>query len=572
MYFSWLVFIALFTFAASTLYFYIFSRKQEKFMQYWGFSWIAYSMSLLCLLCFFASPNDLFLELRKVVDMFNLLLLLFGSYSYTHIKVPTYWYRFSLYLLLLAVICMIYSFDLLSFYLPISIYQLIITAFLCYNIWQKWDIIMAERIIASVVFFLWGAIKSVFSIAETVVPVTSSYYVTEILMSNLVNFCIMVIYVVYTQQESSLASSLYRTVVDNSKDVIFYYKLQPYEAFKYISPSIREVTGYPQSAFYDNPNMFQTLTSHRQAEEIRDLFTAKFPARDRIVIEMTNKNGESFWGEFTCTIIRKKTTNEPIALEGSFRDITSIKSAELNHIEATKSRNMLLSYISHELRTPITSIAGYLTAISDGTISSREEKHEAMEIITAKTLILKKLVDDLGQLSKMQTHQFTFDFTLCTITDTADLLITSNIGDARAARFEISIDYDEITLSHYWAVLDLDRINQVFSNLITNAIKYSDAHKEIHITFKVDDAAENFIVSVSDKGMGIRESQLAHVFDQFYRAENNQKNGHTQIEGRGLGLTLCKEIMLAHQGDIYAESTFGEGSTFTFIIPLYKEV
>ena len=147
MYFSWLVFIALFTFAASTLYFYIFSRKQEKFMQYWGFSWIAYSMSLLCLLCFFASPNDLFLELRKVVDMFNLLLLLFGSYSYTHIKVPTYWYRFSLYLLLLAVICMIYSFDLLSFYLPISIYQLIITAFLCYNIWQKWDIIMAERII-----------------------------------------------------------------------------------------------------------------------------------------------------------------------------------------------------------------------------------------------------------------------------------------------------------------------------------------------------------------------------------------------------------------------------------------
>ena len=164
MYFSWLVFIALFTFAASTLYFYIFSRKQEKFMQYWGFSWITYSMSLLCLLCFFASPNDLFLELRKVVDMFNLLLLLFGSYSYTHIKVPTYWYRFSLYLLLLAVICMIYSFDLLSFYLPISIYQLIITAFLCYNIWQKWDIIMAERIIASVVFFLWGAIKSVFSI------------------------------------------------------------------------------------------------------------------------------------------------------------------------------------------------------------------------------------------------------------------------------------------------------------------------------------------------------------------------------------------------------------------------
>lgn len=572
MYFSWLVFIALFTFAASTLYFYIFSRKQEKFMQYWGFSWIAYSMSLLCLLCFFTSQNDIFLELRKVIDMFNLLLLLFGSYSYTHIKVPTYWYRFSLYMLLLAVICMVYSFDLLSFYLPISIYQLIITCFLCYNIWKKWDIIAGERIIATLIFLLWGGIKSVVSIAETLMPITTGYYMTEILMSNLVNFCILVIYVVYTQQESRLASNLYRTVVDNSKDVIFYYKLKPYEAFEYISPSIREVTGYPQSAFYDDPNMFQTLADGVHAEEIHDLFTAKFPARDHIVIEMVKKDGDAFWGEFTCTVIRSKETDEPVALEGSFRDITTIKSAELDQIHATKSRNMLLSYISHELRTPITSIAGYLTAISDGTVDGEEEKQEAMEIITSKTLILKKLVDDLDQLSKMQTHQFTFDFTLCTIPDAADLLITSNVGDARSAGFEVSVDYDEVSLAHHWLVLDLARINQVFSNLITNAIKYSDQRKEMHITFKVDDAAENFIVSVADKGMGIRESQLAHVFDQFYRAENNQKDGQTRIEGRGLGLTLCKEIMLAHQGDIYAESTFGEGSTFTFIIPLYKEV
>ena len=138
MYFSWLVFIALFTFAASTLYFYIFSRKQEKFMQYWGFSWIAYSMSLLCLLCFFASPNDLFLELRKVVDMFNLLLLLFGSYSYTHIKVPTYWYRFSLYLLLLAVICMIYSFITANISFGL-LYVVLSIAFLAsaYSLWKK---------------------------------------------------------------------------------------------------------------------------------------------------------------------------------------------------------------------------------------------------------------------------------------------------------------------------------------------------------------------------------------------------------------------------------------------------
>ena len=573
MYFSWLICIALFTFAVSALYFYIFFRKQEKFMQYWGFSWIVYSMSLLCLLCFFTSYNDIFLELRKVVDMFNLLLLLFGSYSYTHLKVPTYWYRFSLYLLLLAVICMVYSFDLLSFYLPISVYQLIITGFLCYNIiWKKWNLIIGERIVAALIFFLWGAMKSAGSICEVLMPVAASYYVTEILMSDLVNFCIMAIYVAYTRRESRLASDLYRTVVDNSRDVIFYYKLQPYEAFEYISPSIREVTGYPQSAFYNDPGMFLRLVDSTHEEEIRDLFTAKSPARDHIVIEMVGKDGEAFWGEFTCTIIRSQEVEEPVALEGSFRDITTIKTAELDQIHAARSRNMFLSYISHELRTPITSIAGYLTAISDGTVDGEEDKQEAMEIITSKTLVLKKLVDDLDQLSKMQTHQFTFDFTLCIIPDAADFLITGNLGDARSAGFEVSVDYDEVALAHHWIVADLDRINQVFSNLITNAIKYSDKRKELHITFKVDDTAENFIISVADRGMGIRESQLIHVFDQFYRAENNQKDGKNRTEGRGLGLTLCREIMLAHQGDIYAESTFGEGSTFTVIIPLYKEV
>ncbi len=573
MYFSWLICIALFTFAVSALYFYIFFRKQEKFMQYWGFSWIVYSMSLLCLLCFFTSYNDIFLELRKVVDMFNLLLLLFGSYSYTHLKVPTYWYRFSLYLLLLAVICMVYSFDLLSFYLPISVYQLIITGFLCYNIiWKKWNLIIGERIVAALIFFLWGAMKSAGSICEVLMPVAASYYVTEILMSDLVNFCIMAIYVAYTRRESRLASDLYRTVVDNSRDVIFYYKLQPYEAFEYISPSIREVTGYPQSAFYNDPGMFLRLVDSTHEEEIRDLFAAKSPARDHIVIEMVGKDGEAFWGEFTCTIIRSQEVEEPVALEGSFRDITTIKTAELDQIHAARSRNMFLSYISHELRTPITSIAGYLTAISDGTVDGEEDKQEAMEIITSKTLVLKKLVDDLDQLSKMQTHQFTFDFTLCIIPDAADFLITGNLGDARSAGFEVSVDYDEVALAHHWIVADLDRINQVFSNLITNAIKYSDKRKELHITFKVDDTAENFIISVADRGMGIRESQLIHVFDQFYRAENNQKDGKNRTEGRGLGLTLCREIMLAHQGDIYAESTFGEGSTFTVIIPLYKEV
>lgn len=564
--FSLIIIFSIFTFAASILYFYLFSRKQERFMQFWGFSWVAYSLSLLCLLCFMDTGHQFYMEMRKVIDMFNILLLLFGSYSFVHIRIPTYWYRFSLYLMLLALICIYYDFDLLSFYLPISTYQLIVTVFICYNIYKLWHIASGEKIIATAVFFIWGASKAVFSIAEVFTDI-DSLYITEILLSNLVNFCILVIYVMYTQKENDLTDDLYQNIIENSKDVIFHYRLSPYKAFDYISPSVSDVTGFPQSYFYDNPGMFTNLADEKSKEELENIFSGKTPFRDLSVVQMINRDGEKFWGEFNCTILYDNY-DRPSAIDGTFRDITSIKSAELKLINATKNRNMLFSYISHELRTPITSIAGYLTAINDGTMSSDDEKIEAMDIITAKTLTLKKLVDDLDQLSKLETHQFTFNFMSCTAGDITEMLLSSNSADIKSAGFELSADYDLHNLYKYWLVADYDRINQVFSNLITNAMKYSHHEKKILLDFHIDEREENYVVSVQDRGVGIKENNLPYVFDRFYREHDSSTS---YVEGRGLGLTLCREIIAAHHGDIYVESTYGFGSTFTFIIPLYKE-
>lgn len=564
--FSFIIIFSIFTFAASILYFYLFSRKQERFMQFWGFAWLAYSLSLICLLFYMNTGYQFYMEMRKVIDMFNILLLLFGSYSFIHIKIPTYWYRFSLYLLLLASICIYYDFGLLSFYLPISTYQLIVTTFICYNIFKLWKISSGEKIISAIFFFIWGSSKAVFSIVEVFTDI-NNLYITEILLSNLVNFCILVIYAMYTQKENNLTRDLYHNIIEKSKDVIFYYRLSPYKAFDYISPSVEDVTGFPQSSFYDDPGMFSEIADEKNKEEVKDIFSYKTPSRDLSVIEMINKRGEKFWGEFNCTTIYNDN-NDPIAVEGTFRDITNIKSAELKLINATNNRNMLFSYISHELRTPITSIAGYLTALNDGIMSSDEEKSEAMDIITNKTLTLKKLVDDLDQLSKLETHQFNFNFMSCTAGDITEILLNNNSADIKSAGFELYTEYDIHNLYKHWLVADYDRINQVFSNLITNAIKYSYDEKKIFLKFSIDEREENYVVSVEDKGMGIKENNLPYVFDRFYRESDSK---HQHVEGRGLGLTLCKEIITAHHGDIYVESKYGFGSTFTFIIPLYKE-
>lgn len=536
-------------------------------MRFWGFSWVAYSLSLLSLLLYVMNGNNLFLEIRKIVDMFNLLLLLFGTYAFMHRKIPTYWYRFSLYLLLLAAICIVYRFDLLSFYLPISVYQVILTMFICYNVYFKWRISKGQRIIASVIFLVWGAGKSVFSILEIFVEATSSFLLAEIMMSNVVNFCILTIYISYARTEISLTDTMYRTVVEHSREAMFFYQLQPEPVFSYVSPSITAITGYKPEEFYMDPRLMFTITAEPFAGDITDLFEGRLKRNEYPALELYRKNGDKFWCEFGCTFIRDEN-GESIALVGSMRDVTNLKTAEVEQVNETRRRNILLSYISHELRTPITSIAGFLTAMQDGTLSGEEEREEAMEIITAKTLTLKKLIDDLDQLSKFETNQFTFDFEAYSVQDLTETLLERNIPDVEKRGFRIHTEADMLLLRGLWVIADLERINQVFSNLLTNAVKYSGSSRDIYLQFRIDDRQEHLLIFVRDEGIGIRESQITHIFDRFYRADYNNTAGY---EGRGLGLTLSKEIVEAHHGEIYVDSKYGEGSTFSFTIPLYQE-
>ncbi len=571
--FTFLIVPALLLLTASVLCLYIFSKNQDRFLQFWGLSWIAYSCSLTCLLISAETRqplNDIFLQLRKVFDMFNLLTLLFGTYAFIHTKTPAYWYRFSLYLFLLAVMCMIYGTDLLSFYLPISVYQIALTLFICLNVWNKWNIPKNGKIAFCIVFFVWGLCKSIFPIMEIFTTVRSSLYILEFLLYNSVGLCILSVNFFYTGKKAEMENSLYKTLIENSPDVIFCYQLAPYCAFAYISPSITECTGFSPADFYNNPSFYLNLAPNGKTKEIEEIFTPKLHYKQTSVIEISRASGETFWGEFNCTLIPDKD-GSPVAIEGTIRDVTQAKSTEMENLNATKNRNTLLSYISHELRSPITSLAGYLTAISDGTIETDIDREEAMEIITDKTLTLKKLIDDLDQLSKLETHQFTFDFMTCTAADAAEMMIKRNMNDMETFGFHIDVECDSEYLENYWIVIDSERINQVFSNLLANSVKYSVHEKEMFWKFKVDDKEENFIVSVSDKGIGIKDSSLPHIFEKFYRA-NTDKNGELSASGRGLGLPLCKEIISAHQGNIYVESEYEKGTTFTFIIPVLKEV
>ncbi|MDD4582819.1 MAG: PAS domain-containing sensor histidine kinase [Eubacteriales bacterium] len=463
-----------------------------------------------------------------------------------------------------------YQFDLLSVFLPIAMYQVIITFTLCFIVITYWEVPNFEKALSLLVFILWGMGKAMLSICEVGYSNLASLYLMEIIFSNILNFCIFIIYLHKTRSVIDMADRLYRIIAENATDVIFYYKLKPQPAFIYITPSVEEMTGYAPKDFYTDSKFYLQLVPSSQFKDISAIFHAN---QEDIgepysrVFQIIHKNGTSTWAEFNISTLYE--AGEAVAVEGIIRDITRMKNAENELIASKRSRELLLSYVSHELKTPITSILGYINAIKDDTIKDIKQIEDAIDIIFAKSLTMERLINDLFQLSKLETKQFSMQFMRIEANELAIDLISRHKLDIKAAQLTLSYKIDREALSNKYLIIDLERIDQVFANFISNAIKYTKEKDRIIIKFGIDSAKENFYVSVTDNGCGIARDDLPHIFNRFYMSSTGSEE--KRMSGTGLGLTISKEIIAAHRGTIYAKSRLGKGSTFTFTIPLYKD-
>lgn len=152
----------------ASVYFYIFARSKERFIQFWGLCWVCYSCSLLLLIL--GGNHQALLVLRKVFDMYNILFLLFGVYRFQNLRIPAFWPRFSLYLLIWAFLAALYHFDLMSLYIPTSLYQVCATITICYLIVRFRQIPSIEKITSCFIFGIWGFGKAIISIIEIIYP------------------------------------------------------------------------------------------------------------------------------------------------------------------------------------------------------------------------------------------------------------------------------------------------------------------------------------------------------------------------------------------------------------------
>ncbi len=226
-----------------------------------------------------------------------------------------------------------------------------------------------------------------------------------------------------------------------------------------------------------------------------------------------------------------------------------------------KAKSDFVSNVSHELRTPLTSIKGYASLLSEGKLGAiSDDQKQRLKRINEQTNTLTQLVNDLLDISRIESGRAPMDFqpveAKALVEGPVDLL-QPQIREKKIT-LDVHVPEKPVELR-----ADREKMERVLLNLLTNAVKFTPSGG--HVTVEITPQKESVQFDIADTGIGIETRDLQHLFEEFYRCDNAVRQN---IKGSGLGLSLAKRIINAHGGKIWVKSKLGEGSTFSFSIPL----
>lgn len=249
--------------------------------------------------------------------------------------------------------------------------------------------------------------------------------------------------------------------------------------------------------------------------------------------------------------------------ENAERDVMRWANSQNQQIEELKTlenyRREFLGNVSHELKTPIFNIQGYLHTLLDGALYDDEINRKYLLRASKNVDRLQTIVEDLEAISKLESGDLVLDITRFDIKSLASEVIEDL--DLQASMKQIKIFFKDGADKSFWVKADREYIRQVLNNLISNSIKYGKVGGVTKVGFY--DMDRYILIEVADNGIGIDQVHLNHLFDRFYRVDKSRSR---EVGGSGLGLSIVKHIVEAHQQTINVRSTPGLGSTFGFTL------
>ncbi len=334
----------------------------------------------------------------------------------------------------------------------------------------------------------------------------------------------------------------------------------------YLNTAITEVFKVPSITefFYEN------------IRENEGLFTKEITITQQDMPEIFSE--EKYFMVSSALVIRENRKMRYVTI---LRDITEEKKLD-------KMKTDFVSTVSHELRTPLTSIKAFAKILLADPHSSPKDREEFLKIIDSEADRLTRLINDILDHAKLEAGKLEFEFVPLDIVNLMRQQIRSLYSLIQQAGVNISLKKNaNIPL----VVADRDRVTQVITNLISNASKFTEPGGKIDIVIKnitlnqlihkgispdeikgrfplIEETHSYVVISIADTGIGISKDNLPKVFDKFKQIGDTLTD---KPQGTGLGLPICKQIMESHQGNIWVESEYGQGSNFYFSLPIYSK-
>jgi PAS domain S-box-containing protein len=271
--------------------------------------------------------------------------------------------------------------------------------------------------------------------------------------------------------------------------------------------------------------------------------------------KIQSADGQDIEVAMVYSVTRSRATGRAHGAVINVRDIKRLREVE-------NLRSAFLSMLGHELQTPLSIIKGYTSTLARSDAKwNKKTLREGLQVIEEECDRLSKLVNRLLLASRIESRTVTLKKEPVQLSAMASKVVRRLESVTTIHKFEVDFasDFPEV-------YADPDRLEEVLTNLVDNAIKYSPKGGRIAVTGRVN--GENVEVTVSDEGIGIPRRELGRVFERFRRGDNSQVQ---KVRGMGVGLYICKSIIESHGGKIEVASEAGKGSEFTFALPLNKE-
>jgi PAS domain S-box-containing protein len=372
------------------------------------------------------------------------------------------------------------------------------------------------------------------------------------------------------------AEARYRTLVEQLP--LITYIDNPYstdESAAYVSPQIQDILGYSLEEWHASPTFF---VDHLHPEDRDFVREAQRDARKRaepldIEYRLIAADGRVVWLRDSYTVVRDET-GDPWYTQGFAVDVTARKQAERDRealLSQTQDQNERLrkldrmkdefiALVSHELRTPLTSICGYLELLlhDDELATLSADRVGWLEVIDRNAERLLRLVEDLLLTAQASAGNLALDRAELDLHSVVRQAVEAGTPVAAARGIRLTSSTEPLPATSG----DRLRIGQVIDNLVSNALKFTPAGGTVEVRAYPHGSAVR--IEVADSGMGIADEEQSHVFDRFFRTTRAQEDA---IPGVGLGLSISKAIVEAHDGRISVRSVEGVGTTFFVDLP-----